>query len=140
MNGQQTSPPPAAKHLAREMGDVAREFYRRLEDGQLATTRCERCGRTSFPPVARCPRCGEAPAWVELPRRGRLYAFTTQETALRFRAPAVLALAEVGEVTVPGIADGEYGEFAIGDEVLVEQTPEPETGLTVLTFVSAGRA
>jgi uncharacterized OB-fold protein len=125
-----------AKYVHREMDDAARQFYRRLaEDGQLATTRCEACRRTSFPPRQRCPRCGAEQSWVELPRRGRLHAFTTQETALRFRGPAVLALAEVGDVVLPGIADGPYEQLGIGQEVGVELRAEPETGLTLLAFV-----
>lgn len=128
-------PPSPTKHLLREMDDTGREFYRRLtEEGQLATTRCERCARTSFPPLARCPTCGGTLEWVELPREGRMYAFTTQETALRFQAPAVFALAEVGEVIVPGIAQAGYDELAIGQQVGIELMPEPDTGLTLLAF------
>jgi uncharacterized OB-fold protein len=122
----------SASYLQRELHPAAREFYRRLsEDSRIATTRCERCGLTSFPPLERCPRCGELPEWVELPRTGRLYAFTTQETALRFAAPAVLALVELGEVTVPAIARQPYAELRIGQEVSVELFREPETGLTL---------
>lgn len=123
------------KYLDRELDAAGREFYRRLsEDGQLATTRCERCERTSFPPHPRCPDCGEETSWVELPREGALHAFTTQETAVRFPAPEVLALAEVGEVVLPGIAAEPYEELAIGQAVRVVLRPEPETGLTLLAF------
>jgi hypothetical protein len=129
------SGPAAAKHLMREMDASAREFHRRLsEEGQLATTRCEPCERTSFPPRAHCPECGAEQTWVELPRDGRLYAFTTQETALRFQAPSVLALAEVGDVVLPGIARAGYEELEIGQEISVELVPEPETGLALLAF------
>jgi len=132
-------PPPApAKYLVRDMDPAAREFYRRLaEDGTLATTRCETCRRTSFPPRVRCPGCGAPQEWVELPRRGRLHAFTTQETAARFRAPAVLALAELGEAVLPGIVNAPYESLAIGQEVHVELRREPETGLTLLGFEPA---
>jgi uncharacterized OB-fold protein len=127
--------PTPAKHLLREMDAAAREFYRRLsQDGRLATTRCERCARTSFPPRTVCSTCGGPLAWIELPHRGRLYAFTSQETALRFRAPAVLALAELGDVVVPGIAAAAHSELRIGQEVWVQPLPEPETGLTLLSF------
>ena len=128
---------PAAKHLAREMDSTAREFHRLLaEEGRLATTRCEGCERTSFPPRERCPDCGAAQEWVDLPLQGRLHAFTTQETALRFRAPAVLALCELGDAVVPGIVEAPYEELRIGQEVEVELRQEPETELTVLFFRS----
>jgi uncharacterized OB-fold protein len=132
-------PPSPSKYLVRDMDPAAREFYRRLgEDGSLATTRCERCERTSFPPLLRCPACGGDQQWVELPRTGRLHAFTRMETAARFRAPAVLALAELGEVVLPGIVDAPYESLAIGQEVHVELRPEPETGLTLLAFAPPG--
>jgi uncharacterized OB-fold protein len=123
------------KYLERVLDATAREFYRRLaEDGELATTRCEPCARTDFPPRARCAGCAAETAWVELPRDGTLHAFTTQEAAIRFRAPDVLALAEVGGVVLPGIAAGPYEELAIGQAVRVILRPEPETGLTLLAF------
>jgi uncharacterized OB-fold protein len=129
-------PPSQTKYLLREMNAESREFYRRLaEDRELASTRCGRCERTTFPPRARCPSCGDLTSWVQVPMRGQLYAFTTQETALRFGAPAVLALAELGEVTVPGIVRGDYQELEIGQPVSVHPFAEPETGLTLLEFV-----
>jgi uncharacterized OB-fold protein len=129
-------PPPApSKYLVRDMDPAGREFYRRLaEEASVATTRCAHCRRTDFPPRLRCPTCGEPLEWVKLPLRGRLYAFTTQETAARFRAPAVLALAELGEAVLPGIVDAPYESLAIGQEVRVELRREPETGLTLLAF------
>jgi uncharacterized OB-fold protein len=117
------------------MDDVAREFYRRLaEEGELCTTRCETCGRTSFPPRARCAACGDQERWIELPMGGRLFAFTTQEMALRFRAPAVLALTDIDGVLVPGIVDAPYERLQIGQEVSVVMRPEQETGLTLIAF------
>jgi uncharacterized OB-fold protein len=125
-------PPAPAKWLEREMTPVAREFYRRLAERRPATTRCEPCRRSDFPPRERCPQCGSEEAWVELPPEGRLHAFTTQETALRFRAPAVLALAELGEVVVPGIVERPYEELAVGDRLRVEVRDEPDTGLSLI--------
>jgi uncharacterized OB-fold protein len=120
------------------MDSATAEFYRRLGDGDLATTRCDRCARASFPPRVRCPACGERQRWVALPRRGLVHAFTTQETALRFRAPAVLALVELGDVVLPGIAEAPYEALRIGQEVSVELRPEPDTGLSLLAFVPQG--
>ena len=128
--------PAPRKYLDREMGELGREFYRRLaEDGELATTNCEGCAANQFPPRERCPGCGGETVWVPLPREGALHAFTTQSTALRFGAPAVLALAEVGGVMVPGIAEAPYEDLAIGQKVRVELREEPITHLTLLAFV-----
>jgi uncharacterized OB-fold protein len=117
------------------MDPAALEFYRRLaEEASLATTRCEQCEVTAFPPRLRCGQCGGTQVWVELPRTGRLHAFTTQETSLRFGAPTVLALAEVGGVVLPGIVDAPYDSLAIGQEVRVELRDEAGPGLTLLAF------
>ena len=130
--------PRPGKHLDRTMDEAASEFYRRLADGDLATTRCSRCELVSFPARLRCPECGGETEWVGLPRRGTLEAFTTQEAAIRFRAPVVLALARVGEVVLPGIAQAAYDELSIGDSVELEPFAEPDTGLTLIRFRRSG--
>jgi uncharacterized OB-fold protein len=138
---QHALPPPSpAKYVERAMSATAREFYGRLADGRpAATTRCPACEETRFPPLARCPRCGGDVEWVELPQRGALYAFTTQEASVRFAAPAVLALVQLGDVVVPAIAAG-YDELEIGDEVEVEGMAVPELGLTLLRAVKSAGA
>jgi uncharacterized OB-fold protein len=131
----QPAPPDPAKYLRREMDDVAREFYRRLADeGRLSTTRCASCGHTSFPPRHRCATCGDREQWHDLPLRGRLFAFTTQETALRYRAPDVLALARISTVLVPGVVEAPYESLRVGQEIDVALRREPDTGLTLLLF------
>lgn len=128
--------PAASKYLRRAMDPAAEEYYRRLtEEGRLCTTSCPRCRLTSFPPRLRCPHCQAEAEWIELPKRGTLEAFTTQEIALRFPAPAVLALARLGAVLVPGIAGAAYEELRIGQQLEVEPFPEPETGFTLLRFL-----
>lgn len=129
-------PPGPGKYVRRELDSVALEFYRRLGRGQLATTVCMTCGTTSFPPRRRCPRCDTEQRWVELPRRGTLHAFTTQETALRFSAPVVLALAELGEAILPGVCESSYDELSIGQMVQIEIRAEPDTGLAILVFTA----
>jgi uncharacterized OB-fold protein len=138
---QPTLPPPSpAKYVERAMSEMAREFYGRLADGRPpATTRCPACEETHFPPLARCPDCGGELEWVELPERGSIYAFTTQESAIRFTAPAVLALVQLGDVVVPAIAGAGYDELEIGNEVEIEGMAVPELGLTLLrAFKPAG--
>src|SRR3954468_4180310 len=114
---------------------MAREFYRRLEQtGSASTTRCPKCDRTRFPPRARCADCDAETEWVALPRRGRLHAFTTQERALRYGAPAVLALVELGDTIVPGVLDVPFADLAIGDEVELAPQRVEELGLSVCRF------
>lgn len=126
--------PDPRKHLDRERDATAQEFQRRLALERVATTRCPSCEVTRFPPRSRCSVCGAPTAWVELPSHGRLHAFTTQETALRFAAPVVLALAEVGPAVVPGITRAPFDDLRIGQEVTVQAEAVDELGLHVCRF------
>ena len=52
-------------------------FYDRLREGRLSTTRCPREGELHWPPRTACPTChAEGLEWVDLPERGRIYAFS----------------------------------------------------------------
>lgn len=68
------------------------KFFDELRLGRLTTTKCPRDGTLAWPPRVVCPHChAEEMEWVELPRRGTLYAFS-----------AVLAGAPMGmEADVP---------------------------------------
>jgi uncharacterized OB-fold protein len=80
-----------------EYGDEAsKEFYRLLKDRQFKTTRCKDCGIVALPPRLFCPSCfGTHVEWIDLPKRGTLYAFTQQERALRFNKPDVIGVVEL---------------------------------------------
>lgn len=133
---QRLPAPSPAKYLEREMTPAGSEFYRRLaETGRASTTRCESCRVTTFPPRPRCSTCGAEQVWAELPEVGCLYAFTTQETALRFGAPAVLALARLGEAVLPGVVHARYRDLRIEQAISTRTFAEPDTGLTLLEFV-----
>jgi len=128
------------KHLDRDRDAMAREFYRRLaETGTAATTRCARCGTTRFPPRSRCADCDAPTEWIELPRTGRLQAFTTQERALRYGAPTVLVLVELGDAVLPGVVDGPIEALTIGDEVELAAERVEELGLSLCRFRPAAR-
>jgi uncharacterized OB-fold protein len=81
----------------REYGDQAvQEFYRRLKAREFKTTRCRKCGEIALPPRDFCPVCFASDVeWIDLPRRGTLYAFTQQERSLRFGKPDVIGVVEL---------------------------------------------
>ena len=75
------------------------EFYARLGEGRLVTTRCGGCGATAWPPRGFCGECAsDAFSWVDLAREGTIHAFTTQDTGLPagFEGPRVFAIVKVG--------------------------------------------
>jgi uncharacterized OB-fold protein len=125
---------PALKYVVRDMGAPAREFYIRLEAGELATTFCRSCDRYMFPPRVRCPTCSESLEWRTLSGRGKVYAFTQQERGLRFTAPEVVGIAELDEgIRVFGVFDDEYEELAIESPIDV-RLRQDVPGLTLLAF------
>jgi uncharacterized OB-fold protein len=129
-----TSERAALKHVLREMGPAAREFYRRLGEGELATTRCGSCDAVSFPPRLKCPDCSGATSWMALERRGRVYAFTQQDRGLRFLRPETIGIAELEhEIRVFGVFDDPFERLEIGLPVEVELRPDP-AGLVLLRF------
>jgi uncharacterized OB-fold protein len=129
-----TEPDPNLKYVLREMPDTAREFYARLERGELAATRCGSCGELRFPPRWRCPACGERTRWEPLSRRGSVYAFTQQERGLAFTAPDVIGIVELEEgVRVFGVFEQSLDRLAVGAPVEVVPR-EHGSGLTLLAF------
>ncbi len=52
-------------------------FFDALKEGRFTTTRCRRDGKLLWPPRAVCPICHTTDLdWVDLPRRGRVHAFS----------------------------------------------------------------
>jgi uncharacterized OB-fold protein len=79
------------------------EFYRRLAEGRLCTTRCAGCGRTWWPPRGFCPECaGDRFEWVDLPGQGVIHAYTVQDAGLPagFDGPRVFAIVKVDGLRV----------------------------------------
>ena len=52
-------------------------FFDELREGRFMTTKCKGCGSLNWPPRVVCPECqSDELDWVELPRTGKLWAFT----------------------------------------------------------------
>ena len=94
------------------------------DDPRLIGSRCGACAIVTFPAQDSCPRCASTGmAQHLLPRRGRLWAWTTQE----FAPPAPPYTGPTGEAFVPyGI-----GYVQLGDEVKVETRLTQATGLEI---------
>ena len=97
------------------------EFYRRLADGRLSTTRCAGCGRVSWPPRGFCGECtGDAFEWMDLPADGTVHAFTVQDAGLPagFAGPRVFAIVKVdGHRIFSVIVEAEPARIHIGQRV-----------------------
>jgi uncharacterized OB-fold protein len=129
-----TTTDPALKYVLRDMNAAAREFYRRLDGGELATTFCAACDEFRFPPRRRCTLCSGATEWRRLSGRGSAYSFTQQTRALRFTAPAVIGIAELEEgVRLFGLFEAPFETLAIGRPIEVHPRRD-SSGLTLLGF------
>ncbi len=53
------------------------KFWEGIKEGKIYATKCEKCGRLHFPPVADCGDCGSSHVeWVELDGEGEIETFT----------------------------------------------------------------
>jgi uncharacterized OB-fold protein len=97
------------------------EFYDRLAAGRLATTRCDGCGATAWPPRGFCPECtSDRYTWVDLPVEGEVHAFTAQDTGLPagFSGRQVFAIVKVdGHRIFSVILDADPAAVTIGQPV-----------------------
>jgi len=85
------------------------EFYTRLAEGRLVTTRCTSCRTTAWPPRGFCGECAsDSFEWVDLPRQGTIHAFTTQDTGLPsgFDGPRVFAIVKIDGHRVFAVVTG----------------------------------
>jgi len=94
------------------------------DEPRLIGSRCAACGIVTFPAQDSCPRCPSTEmAEHLLSRRGRLWAWTTQE----FPPPAPPYAGPTGKAFVPyGV-----GYVQLGDEVRVETRLTTTEGLRI---------
>ena len=87
---------------------VAEGLFTGLDgDPQLIGSRCTECGIVTFPAQDSCPRCAStAMAEHLLPRRGRLWAWTTQD----FPPPSPPYTGPTGRDFVPFRTDDDGNE------------------------------
>jgi uncharacterized OB-fold protein len=53
------------------------KFWQGLEEGKIYATKCQKCGKLHFPPVADCGDCGSSNLkWTELDGEGEIETFT----------------------------------------------------------------
>jgi len=103
-------------------------FYDHLREGRLTTTRCQDCGKKSFPPRVMCPHCmSENLLWADLPVTGTVLVATEEEVGVPvgFETPLIHALIDLGgELTLFARIKGcKTGELKEGDQVKLTVFP-----------------
>lgn len=100
-------------------------FFGHLREGRLTTTSCSKCGAIHWQPRVVCPRCNHGElGWVDLPREGKVFAFTSvyagAPLGMERDVPFVVGIIEFPDVPlriVSRIDDSRYEELRIGDPV-----------------------
>ncbi len=96
--------------------EFTRHFWCALNQGHFKTTRCDDCGRPSFPPKPFCPHCwSRNVTWIELSGTGVLYSQTVIHAA-----PAIFRDEAPYRV---GIVDLDEG-LRVATRIICEQTPK----------------
>mgnify|MGYP005844408373 CR=1 FL=1 len=119
------------------------QFYEFLKRREFKTTRCEKCEKKFFPPRSFCPYCFcKDIEWIDLPREGILWSFTTQERALRFSKPDVIGFVQINGIgKILSKIDGDINNLKIGmkvrlDFVEIEGGAGSGSGLVLHKFVA----
>lgn len=106
-------------------------YFDGLLAGHAVASQCPACGRTWFPPQARCPDDQTETGWSRLPGSGAVLAVTTTRTKLPFTAAAetysfVLVAMDGAENAVFGRMQNVECDIAPGSRVeLVAPVDEP---------------
>ncbi|MCS7125477.1 MAG: Zn-ribbon domain-containing OB-fold protein [Aigarchaeota archaeon] len=78
-----------------------KKFWDGLREGKIYGTRCKKCSKLYFPPVADCGECYSSEMdWVELSGEGELITFThivVRPTSFLNEQPYTIAIAELRE-------------------------------------------
>ncbi len=117
-------------------------FWDALGDGRFSTTKCQDCGKITFPPQADCPSCMSANStWVELGTEAELLTFTlVQITPTSFvdHDPYVVAIGRLREgLNVLAWVEGvDPTKLKPGDRLRVVSRKDAE-GAPYYVFVAA---
>ena len=76
-------------------------FWEGIRQGKLFTTKCQKCGKTHFPPTSDCPSCYSSDmAWIELSGDAELTTWTLIQIKPRSFSqypPYMIAIARIKE-------------------------------------------
>lgn len=97
------------------------------DEPQLIGSRCTDCGIVTFPAQGSCPRCASTEmAEHRLARRGRLWAWTTQE----FPPPSPPYMGPTGDAFVPfGVGYVDLGDVKVEARLTTADADALEIGM-----------
>jgi uncharacterized protein len=103
-----------------------RRFWNGLLEGRFETTKCDDCGKASFPPKPICPHCwSKSLSWITLSGRGKLYSQTVIHAS-----PAVFRAETPYRV---GIVDLDEG-LRIATRIVSEGEPKLDSAVELVVL------
>lgn len=109
--------------LQDEKNTMISQFFKKLKEGRLTTTKCGKCRKLLWPPRIICPEClSDNLDWVDLGTEGELYAFTEVRLGAPLGfvqdVPFCIGFVKIGDLLVSTrLDDTTYEELHIGDKV-----------------------
>jgi uncharacterized OB-fold protein len=103
-----------------------RRFWDNLQEGRFETTRCDECGKASFPPKPFCPHCwSKQIKWIALQTRGTLYSQTVVHAS-----PAVFRAEAPYRVGVVDLDEG----LRIATRIIAQDEPALDTVVEIVVL------
>jgi len=99
------------------------QFFKKLKEGRLTTTKCKKCGRVLWPPRIVCSNClSNELEWVDLGSEGELYAFTEMKLGAPLGfvedVPFCIGIVRIGGLLISTRIDkAKYDQLKIGDKL-----------------------
>lgn len=121
--------------------ELTTPYWEAARRGELVVQRCGACEARTFPPRARCPRCGaDALAWAPVSGRGTVYSFTVARRAphpvFAGQLPLVVAIVELAEGPrlVTNIVGCDPADVTVGMAVEVAFEPIDDSDMALPVF------
>jgi len=112
------------------------KFWEGLKEGKIYTTKCKKCGRLYFPPVADCAECYSSDMeWIELSGEGEIETFThviVKPASFQDEPPYTVAIARLkeGVRALAWLTDVKKKDVKVGLKVKLVGKVTPEGRLT----------
>jgi len=120
------------------------KFWEGIKEGKIYTTRCKKCEKLNFPPVADCPACLSSDMeWVELGGEGEIETFThihVKPATFQSYGDYTIAIARLkeGVRVLAWLSGAKLTETKVGMKVKLVAKTTPE-GVLTYEFVPVQR-
>ncbi|MEM3577038.1 MAG: Zn-ribbon domain-containing OB-fold protein [Candidatus Bathyarchaeia archaeon] len=112
------------------------KFWEGLKEGKVYASRCTKCGKIYFPPVADCPECLTSNMeWTELSNEAEIETFThvvVRPTSFQQNKPYTVAIGRLkeGVKVLAWLTGFKLSQVKVGMKVKLTAKVTPEGNLT----------